>query len=257
MIFRSIRFSFISLFLCYVEQAITVCLLDDVIEFGGESAKVYVGPALPVFLRNIQSEHQVLRQSSMYGIAQSIRFAPEVACPLVGTLVPTLVNYLQSAVAKEEEYEGTTENAIFSLGLICNSSQFRAESWGGVDAQLVASMWLAGLPLRADEAEAKTASMQLCDCIERGDTLIVGENYRNLSVLLRIIADVFIEATDTSTAPVESDEQPFSLAHTATLSRMQLIVRQLLGAGGLPADLVHSSILPLSAQQQQALQRSI
>ncbi len=116
-------------------------------------------------------------------------------------------------------------------------------------------MWLQGLPLRADELESKLACVQLCDGVERGDALIVGESYRNVAHVLRVMADIFIAAAATTSpsavvaGPVSADEEA-CLVHPSTLVRMQGIVRQML-TGGVSQDMLQS----LTLEQQQALQR--
>lgn len=204
----------------------------------------------------MSAQHQVLRQSSVYGVAQAVRKSPESCFRLLDTIVPTLVACINSPHAKEEDYEGTTENAIFALGIICNSSAYRQAgrvAWGGVDAQMVAGVWLQGLPLRADELEAKIAHSQLCDGIERGDELIIGESYRNLSILLRIIAEILLEIS-----PEVGWSAGCQLANASTLERMQNIVKQFLGSpGGLPVEFVQASLAPLTVEQQQVLKLAL
>ena len=69
-------------------QAIAVCLIDDALEFGGvDSAAKYYPQALVTFARTMKSEDIVLRQSSVYGLAQIARLAPQVLAPQ-GALPP-------------------------------------------------------------------------------------------------------------------------------------------------------------------------
>ena len=114
-----------------------MCMLDDVIEFGGSEAKKYVPHCLPVFLRNMTSEHHILRQSSLYGLAQSLRYAPDDCVPVCAQIVPALVATIHNPLAKEEDYEGSTENALFALGIICHNPVYRSCAWGGVDSSQV------------------------------------------------------------------------------------------------------------------------
>jgi hypothetical protein len=98
-------------------QVVAICMIDDIIEFGGVNAHKYIPQTLDIFLSNISSDHPVLRQSSVYGIAQSIRFAPELCAGQLHDIVSALVCVVTSEEAKEEENEGTTENALFALGM--------------------------------------------------------------------------------------------------------------------------------------------
>lgn len=233
-------------------------MVDDVIEFGGEAGKKYVEPSLPVFVRNIAAEHSVLRQSSIYGLAQAVRRAPEVCAPHLASIVPALVQFVHSPVAQEEDSEGAKENAIFSLGCIYNSPLLRGVSWGGVDPAAVAALWMQSLPLRTDETEAKVANVQLCDAVERGDAAVIGEGLAHLPHLLRVIAEVLLEATSAhAQAAAQGGPAVTTLAHVNTAQRMQAIARQVFsGAQGGPfsPEIVQRAVGTLSADQQRALQ---
>ena len=51
-------------------QFISVCIIDDAIEFGGASSLRYIPQVLPFLICNLGSEDLGLQQSSTYGIAQ-------------------------------------------------------------------------------------------------------------------------------------------------------------------------------------------
>ena len=53
--------------ICSGVQVVAVCMVDDLIEFGGVGAHKYIPQSLDIFLGNLQSDHPVLRQSSAYG----------------------------------------------------------------------------------------------------------------------------------------------------------------------------------------------
>jgi hypothetical protein len=71
-------------------QIVAVCLIDDAIEFGGAEACKYVPQALATFSRGAQSEDNVLRQSSVYGIAQASRKFPSMFISHLEALLPLL-----------------------------------------------------------------------------------------------------------------------------------------------------------------------
>ena len=152
-------------------------------------------------------------------------------------------------------------------------------SWGGIDSTQVTSLWLQNLPLRADESEAKIAHAQLCDAIESGDMKIMGENnYQNLTHLLRIMSEIFIDLSETfptqknvnllisiptqlssnNNNNTNNNELSTSLAHSSTIYRMQTIVRQVVGSvgsnSGLNQDILNKAMQTLSTVQQQIIQ---
>jgi hypothetical protein len=249
-------------------QIVAVCVLDDAIEFGGATAYKYIPQALATFARGMASDHPVLRQSSVYGIAQSARKAPEIFAQHMSDILPRLTAIVTDPAAKEEDNEGTTENALYALGTLCATAYYRnaaaAASWGGVPPSQAASLWLRGLPLRADEQEAKQAHRQLCDAVESGDTAVTGDNYSNLPHLLRIFAEVLgAAATAAAAATVQAfgaaashqampeENADGALAHPATVERMQGLLRQL--STGLAPEQMQAAFVQLSSEQQQAL----
>ena len=81
-------------------QAIAVCLIDDALEFGGvDSAAKYYPQALVTFARTMKSEDIVLRQSSVYGLAQIARLAPQVLAPQGAPPLPSLPLLLLSTIS--------------------------------------------------------------------------------------------------------------------------------------------------------------
>ena len=230
-------------------QIVAVCLIDDAIEFGGASCLKYVPQALGAFSRGMQSDQLVLRQSSVYGIAQTARVAPQILGPFLDTLVPRLVALVTEASASEEENEGVTDNGLFALGVILSTPAYRAYTWGGVLPTHVGPIWLQGLPLKADEQEAKLAHAQLCSLAEKGDPSVVGEGYSNLPELMRVFSEALLTADkETTNKGVNS----ISLLHPVTEMRMRALVRQYLqGMERTQLEAVYGSLSP---EQQRALQ---
>lgn len=187
-------------------QVIAICLLDDAIEFGGASAHKYVEPLLPTLTTNaLQSDHAVLRQCSVYGIARAACVAPAVVARNLHLVLPCLLGVINSPNAADEENEGTLENAVFAIGAICANTAYRAslaQCCATISADCtidnMAALWLQRLPLRADEQEAKAAHKQLCDMIETNDAAVFGANCANLKDILRVIAEVADNHSSTS-----------------------------------------------------------
>ena len=235
-------------------RTVAVCMLDDIFEFGGSAALKYVAHCLPIFVNNFSTEHVVLKQSSVYGVAQILRFAPQLCVDYLPVMVPALIELatMQRVTAEEDEEEevgneGIIENAIFALGMVCHTPQLRESSWGAEGASIsdVASLWLRALPFRADETEARFASRQLCDAVEMGDALILGAEYENMPELLRVIAEVF-------QMQQEEGEGDGSSVHPETLQRMRSILQQL-QSGAVNQELLQNAFSTLTAQQQAVL----
>jgi hypothetical protein len=218
-------------------RILAVCIFDDVIEHGDEQGKQYVEPCMPVFMASVNSDDLTLRQSSVYGIAQVAKVAPDLFAQYLDQVVPMLLQIVALSDAKDDDNIGVTENALSALGSVLVSFQNAA----GVDLSSIAQAWLQGLPVGADEQEARLCHRRLCDFVENNVTVVTGENWQNLPEILRIIGEILYKVrADPEEAAVMVDEQ--------TVQRLAAIVR------GFPADVLQSASVQLSQEQLQGLQ---
>lgn len=222
-------------------RILAVCIFDDVIEHGGEQAKQYVEPCMGVFMHSVSSDNLVLRQSSVYGIAQVAKAAPETFQQYLHTTIPMLLQLINAADAKDDDNIGVTENALSALGSILVSFQATQD----IDLSSIAQVWLQNLPLSTDEQEARLCHRRLCDFIEKNVTTVTGENWQNLPEILRIIGEILYKVqTDPDEAELMVDPQ--------TVDRLRAITRQL--QAGLPEDMFQAASFQLSQEQIQGLQ---
>ena len=231
-------------------QIVSICLIDDAIEFGGEGALKYIPNALNAFIKGSKSDDLVLRQSSVYGIAQAARAAPQIIGPQLTVIMPLLVALVTDPTASEDDNEGATENGIFALGTILSNPMYRNYPWGGLVPEQVGSLWLKGLPLRADEKEAKLASYHLCDLVEKGDASVLGQQQCNLPELFRVFSEVVLSVTPNIVQGIDNASS-YPLAHPETVQRIRALIKQLT-SGRDPASL-RSMYGHLSSIQQNVL----
>lgn len=204
-------------------QVAAICMVDDAIEFGGSMAFKYIPQALTLFLANTESDHPILRQCSVYGIAVALRVSPECCLPTLPKVIHALTKLASQVDAGCEDNIGVTDNAVFGLSTICTRSEYRS-SLGDNLVPLI-SLWLSRMPLRADEKQAKAAHRELCDAVERGDITVLGQGYCNISPILRIIGDVLDHEATRLSATAGDDEDDIVLAHPVTVDRMKAIVK--------------------------------
>mmetsp|Transcript_38631 Transcript_38631/g.39326 ORF Transcript_38631/g.39326 Transcript_38631/m.39326 type:complete len:592 (-) Transcript_38631:23-1798(-) len=215
-------------------QVIAVCIIDDIIEYGGEYAQKYISQSLITFINNLTSTHLILVQSSCYGIAQILLKYPQYTIDNLEGIIRVLVALIQSSSAKQEDHEGITENAIFSLGLIITTKMLRTSTYLVPQLFELSKLWLSSLPLRIDNSESKITSCLICDVIEQWDTSIIGENTEissgksNVEALFGVVADII------SSAPVLEDSLPTKyngfknpIAHSNTHQRLEKCCVQL------------------------------
>ncbi len=227
-------------------QIVACCMVDDALEFGGAAASKYVGTALSVFMANVHSDNNVLRQCSSYGLAQVVKLHAEalLSSGQMAALLQALNTIIGREDAKEDDSVGGTENALFALGVIATLPAYRALP----EVQQATSLWLQSMPLKEDELEAKYCSLRLAEACETWDVSVLGHAGANLSHVLRVTADLIIDSEK------KRDDDDFALAHPSVVQRLAACAKGISGgANGVSSEVVASAYASLGAEQQQAL----
>jgi hypothetical protein len=242
-------------------QIAAVCLLDDVIEFGGAASGKYVSQLLPYLVNNLTSTNNVLCQCSAYGLAAAVRSQPSICSASVSVVAPALLALIASPKMQDDDCIGCLDNAVFALGSMCVNSTYQAAF--GAHIQTAVNAYLSHLPLTADERQAKTAHRELCTAIESGDVCILGESLSNIPEILRVFADVLIHEdqrskaqTNASAVPSDEDEddETLCIAHFVTLQRIRAIVKSLVAnQDPICSQVCNQAFSALDSEQQSAL----
>lgn len=205
-------------------QVISVCLLDDIIEFGGDEAcQKFLPHCIHIFIQNVKtSTYPLLRQCSSYGLAQALRTSPSLCEGYLDSIVPALVDIATADDSEDEENEGITENAIFGLGFVLLTPIYRSHI-PQTNLMRILNLWLDCLPLTADHVEAKISLRQLCDLLENSEFahVILGSQYENIPNLIRIFAEIFLIFTESKERNLQS-----CLVHQETFHRIKTIYLQ-------------------------------
>ena len=249
---------------CENFQIVSSCLLDDILEFGGVSAQKYVALSVNQFLGNINSsENSVLRQCSVYGLAQIIRIHSEVLMEALSGDITPLMNCLLSVIsradAKDVDHEGATENAVFALGVLVTVPAFRevvsSMAAGSASLSQLTGMWLQGLPLKLNEPESKAASNMLMNALEQTDTVVLGgTEYSNINDILRIISEVLIQAEKLARGALREDEEEV-MAHADTLQKAFAVVKSIAGGVLVPSHVAQAAFAKLKPAHQAVLEQ--
>jgi hypothetical protein len=244
-------------------QVIAVCLLDDILEFGGpEACQKFLPHVLSVFIQNLKpSTALLLRQCSCYGLAQALRNdpTPSICEAYLETLVPALIEVATADEAQEEENEGLTENAVFALGFILLSPTYRSHIPPETLMKILL-LWLDSLPLTADFVESKISLRQLCELLESPELSAVvlgGSEFRNLPTLLRIFADIFLTVSEMKNEENANDPKN-CLVHLETYERIKRIYYQFQQTEEISSCIRGGGALgQLTDEQQQILQSNL
>jgi importin-5 len=259
-------------------QAIACCLIDDALEYGGDSAWKYIPNVVPLLLLCSQSDDKILIQCSLYGLAVACKKAPPAMMisfvpPLLSCFVSTLIKPLSSEEA--EEYAGILENAVFGLSSLLTNLEYRStlhQQSSTFPIPEMMKLWMKRMPLKLDGMEVQTTLVQITDIVERWDEDLIGKDGNLfLNDILRIFGEVIratnrlnggSDSTSVHTSPAsvaklhESDEIPvYGYAHDITLHRIkeQILKLQRVPNGSAISMNVQKAYGSLSNQLQNAL----
>lgn len=240
-------------------QRMICCLLDDVIEFGGDASFKYIPSILPVYLMNSQSEDHLLKQCCMYGLAMMVYKAPQTllstqivtsssssnASNYIAPMVSCFVTTILHPEAFEEDNIGITENAVFGLVNFLTNPIYRDELQTSVAQHFplldIYGLVLKKLPLKSDAVEVKITTIGLCSLIESNDPLLftkhpVNHEFVFVPEILRIFGDVLsrnqssgkgsVEASPLSITAVGDVNNNNSILPAVTQQRMLMILSQ-------------------------------
>jgi hypothetical protein len=248
-------------------QIAAVCLVDDVIEFGGSAAGKYVSQLLPYLVSNLSSSNNVLCQCSAYGLAAAVRSHPSICSASVAQIAPALQALIASPKMQDDDCIGCLDNAIFALGSMCVNNTYQTTL--GSHISTVVSVYLSHLPLTADEHQAKSAHRELCAAVESGDACILGDALCNVPDILRVFADVLIheeqrvhaQASNTSGSAPDEDEdgdETLCIAHPVTLQRIRAIIKSLVASpDAVCSQICNRAFAALNSDQQSALNAAL
>ena len=250
---------------CEHFQIVACCLLDDILEFGGDHAAKYVAQCTNQFLENVAtSGNNVLRQCSAYGLAQIIRLHQDVLLNALSGDISCIANGLLALSSREDanddDNEGATENAVFGLGILVTSPTFRpcvSSIKSSASLMQMTKSWLHGLPLRADAIEAKHSTHLLCNALEVADVNIFGgSQFTNLPDILRILAEVLNQAQKMACAPAENDSEVI-FAHPVTVQRALHAVKSIASGVSVPPEIAQQAFGSLSTAHQAVLNQAL
>eukprot|EP00744_Colponema_vietnamica_P001246 GILI01002088.1.p1 GENE.GILI01002088.1~~GILI01002088.1.p1 ORF type:complete len:1106 (+),score=379.50 GILI01002088.1:190-3507(+) len=167
-------------------KRIGLFILVDFVEHLREHTIPYWGQIMEILLRYAIVKHPQLKQCCIYGLG--------VAASYGGAAFST---YCQAALhvfhqtitdpeqSKKKVFRPCVDNAVSALGKII---EFHS---GSVDLNNVVPLWLSGMPLKKDLAEAHLAHERFIKLVESGNAAILGPNQSNLPRILYILADVY------------------------------------------------------------------
>lgn len=215
-------------------EIMSICLIDDVLEFYGKEYLTnplianLVNQVIPLFQKNFLHDDSFLRQSSIYGMIQICRNIPSIFSQFISSIVPIIIQLVQVSDAKDDDNIGITENMLIILGNICFFPEYQQvlEEAVGSEAveQVIGLTLLPLLPLQSDETSCKVFHDRLFSYLLHHQSLLCKYH----SQVLRIIGEILdINAQDTSSQFGIASNDKYSVTHNLTNLQMKGILQYL------------------------------
>ncbi|VDN60043.1 unnamed protein product [Dracunculus medinensis] len=201
----------------FSERQWTICMYDDLIEFGGEASVQYQQYFYEPLISCINDEYPEVRQAAAYGIGLMGLYGGKAYAQLCAGALQPIANMISDQAARSTtDALLATENAISAVAKILkfNSSM--------IDVNAVIPTFVQWLPVWEDTEESPYTYDYFADLIESNNPLVLGENNSNLPRIL----SVMVEALDKCALDSdESDEIELKQRRETVKSRLINIIK--------------------------------
>ena len=185
-------------------------------------------------LEGAASEEPTVRQASVYGLGQCAEKAPAAFAPVCADALKVLRQLAAAPTARDEENSSATDNVIGALGRIAQS----LPNHPAVKPAELLALWVAELPLKEDEVEARCVHRQLCALVKAGNTALLGPNpQQHLPRVAKVLVQILASNDD--------------LMDKATIQVARELMLQ------MPQQTQQQAVQQLTPKQQQTLQKKL
>ena len=175
------------------DRKLSLLVLDDVIEFGGEMMKPLLPKIMPFFAQYLQDPDSGVRQAAAYGIGQAAEHGGDVFAQYAPQCVQVLSNVISAPGSRDASCVHATDNFISAFGKFL---EFMPAQLGG-DPTAAMRGWVSWLPVTGDLEEGKAIYGRLCSFCERDLAMMAGPNNDQLGKILTVLLDALeTEACD-------------------------------------------------------------
>jgi len=166
----------------------SLCIFDDLLEHAGPASQTYQEFFLQLLLEYVADPQAEIRQAAAYGVGVMAQFGGAGYSEVCAGVVPVLIGVIEHPTSRAVENLSATENAISAVTKILKYNA------AGLAASAVSELlprWLSWLPVWEDEDEASHIYGYLCDLVEVNHSEVLGQENRNLPIILAIISEAF------------------------------------------------------------------
>ncbi len=166
---------------------IAICMMDDVVEFGGPASAQLYQQFIPCMMKNMDHASSEVRQAAVYGIGVFFEVATEQGAQpqLVNSMVKKLHVLITAKNSRKKASVMATENAIsaFAKAIEFKSACLQDEK-GAVEA------FVNYLPVNKDRMEARITYDRFVRMVNANRKFIFGDNLKLLPKIITILATI-------------------------------------------------------------------
>jgi len=166
------------------ERHIAICIVDDIVQYGGKSASVLFPLVMSFYFDYINDKDPAIRQAIVFGLGIFAQVGQEAFYPYVSDTLARLHAVCGRHDARSEEFAMATDNAISAIGRIC------VVFGNQLDLGQILPVWLQYLPILADDEEALVVYNNLCDFVEKTGAQLSGSKYENVPKLVGVFGQI-------------------------------------------------------------------
>jgi len=143
-------------------KAVGLFFYDDMIEYGGTGAQVFVDKAVPFMLKYADHENYLLRQASCYGLGVCAEHGGPSFDKYTQPVLAKLLEVIKAPDSRKGTNGSATDNAISAVYKLC------VYRHGAVQKQVLGEL-LSLLPIDSDRLEAKIVHYRLMQHLLQND----------------------------------------------------------------------------------------
>jgi len=171
------------------EKKLGFFILDDMIEYlGQELLYNFWNDIFQILIKHSNTKLCSTRQAVIYGIGEFAKFTKVDYQIYAQTSIEALINAYNVPRLESDEkeaYNAARDNCTASIGKVI---KYQGEK---IDLKGTIEKWVHFLPIEEDKSEGKEQYELLCEIILKRSELIVGDNYKNLPQIIRVLSKAY------------------------------------------------------------------
>jgi hypothetical protein len=166
---------------------IAICMMDDVVEFGGPASAQLYQQFIPCMMKSMDHASTDVRQAAVYGIGVFFEVSTDqgAQAQLINSMVKKLHMLITAKNSRKKANVMATENAISAFG---KAIEFKAALLQ--DEKGAVETFVSYLPVNKDRTEARITYDRFVRFVNTNRKFIFGDNLKLLPKVISVLATI-------------------------------------------------------------------